>query len=237
MKRVICMVLFMGACASRTLAPTAPTASTASTPSIPGFGPQVVSGPYTISGTVTDGNRAVAGANVSAWVQSDRFGYSYMWAHGANLTDGSGRFQLPGLPAGVTVRVQLWKADYVQQCAAPVVVVTGDTTVDLTLFPKTTVSASAASLPTPAAGSSILSGTVFEIVDGVKRPVDGAFVDYEPVMDFPAALTYTNVDGRFALCGIPVNELGAVIGVASKNRVTWAIPSADANANVEITFP
>src|SRR5437764_15449134 len=72
MKRVICMVLFMGACASRTLAPTAPTASTASTPSIPSFGPQVVSGPYTISGTVTDGNRAVAGANVSAWVQSDR---------------------------------------------------------------------------------------------------------------------------------------------------------------------
>ena len=234
MKRFLCMAIFMSACAGRST-PTAPTTSAPAFQSFPA--PQTPGGTRTIAGTVMDGSRSLAGANVSAWVETTGFGYSYMWAHGPTLTDLNGRFQLGSLPDGATVRVQLWKDGYVQQCAAPVIKVTGDTTVDLSLVPKPNVSASSASLPASAPGYRLLSGTVFEIANGDKRPVAGAFVDYEPVMDFPAALTYTDSAGRFALCGVLAGEpaeVGASLGI---NRVRWATVPAGVDTAIEIVLP
>src|SRR4029077_16741626 len=115
--------------------PTAPT--TASTPGV--FGPTpnpVISGPYAISGVVAESGRPIAGANVNAFVNQGTFGYSYMWAHGALLSDGRGRYQVTGLPAGVAVWFQVYKDGYVQQCAAAPVTLQGDMVVDLALVSK-----------------------------------------------------------------------------------------------------
>ena len=50
--------------------------------SYPGvFGPTpdpLISGPYTISGVVTEGGRPIAGANVNAFVNQGNFGYLYV---------------------------------------------------------------------------------------------------------------------------------------------------------------
>ena len=67
------------------------------------------------------------------------------------------------------------------------------------------------------------------------RPVAGAGVDFEPVEDVLAALTYTDSDGRFALCGLPENEK-ATLGVGSNGRVAYAdVPPGQ--TDITITLP
>src|SRR6267142_753754 len=121
-------------------APTAPT--TARTPGV--FGPTpipVTSGPYAISGVVAESGRSIAGANVNAWVNQGTFAYSYVYAHGALLTDGGGRYRMTGLPAGVGVWLQVHKDGYVQQCAAASVTLQGDMAMDLALGSKANLTA------------------------------------------------------------------------------------------------
>jgi hypothetical protein len=65
--------------------------------------------------------------------------------------------------------------------------------------------------------------------------VAGAAVDFEPFEDVPAAFTYTDGDGRFALCGLPENEK-ATLGVGSNGRVAYAdIPPGQ--TDITITLP
>jgi hypothetical protein len=45
------------------------------------------------------------------------------------------------------------------------------------------------------------------ILDVGRRPLYGAFVDFEPVEDFPAAYTYSDSGGRYLLCGVPDGEM------------------------------
>jgi hypothetical protein len=216
---------------SATLSPTA----------IPPAGPTVLGGPYSVSGIVSEvrsqNGSPIQGANVSAWVDQGMSGYSYMWAHGALFTDGSGRYKLAALPAGAIVWLQAWKDGYIQQCASPAVTMQGDTTVDVQLVSKANVSASSASVPAPAVGFRSVSGVVFETTDAGKRPVAGAFVDYEPIMDFPAALTFTDSSGRYLLCGLPEGQtvqLGASFGVT---RVAYVSALPGQSTNVDIMLP
>jgi len=198
--------------------------------------PPIQSGPYSVSGTLTEDARPIGGANVSAWINQGSSGYSYMWAHGPLLTDAAGRYRLTGLPAGVGVWLQVWKAGYVQQCAAQQVTLQGDTTIDALLVSKENITASEPrSAPQ---GMRVLSGPIVEMTAGGKQPVTGAFVDFEPIMDFPAAITYSDQAGRFALCGLPQStlDIGASIGNAAGNRVAWVSVPAGQN-QVEILLP
>src|SRR5947209_8859328 len=104
--------------------------------------PPVSTGPYSISGVVTADGQPIARANVNAFVIQDNFGYSYMWAHGAVLTDAEGRYRMPGLPAGVQVWFQVYMGGYVQQCASAPVTIHGDLPVDLGLVSTANLSAS-----------------------------------------------------------------------------------------------
>src|SRR6185436_11912335 len=73
--------------------PSAPTK--ASTPGVPGPTPiPVDSGPYAMSGVVAESGRPIAGANVNAFVTQGNLGHSYVYVHGALLTDGSGRYRM-----------------------------------------------------------------------------------------------------------------------------------------------
>src|SRR6266498_1026120 len=82
-----------------------------------------------VLGMVTErtplGDRPLSGANVNAWIQTGTFGYSYMWAYGPRLTDVEGRYELSNLPEGAELQLQVCKDGYVQQCAAPPLVVGG----------------------------------------------------------------------------------------------------------------
>jgi len=213
--------------------PSAPT--TASTPGLLGPTPiPVNSGPYTISGIVAENGRSIPGANVNAWVTQGTMGYSYMYVHGALLTDGDGRYRMTGLPAGVGVWFQVYKDGYVQQCAAAPVTLQGDLAMDLALVSKANLTAATAP---SAPGFRTVSGTIVEMTSAGKQPIAGAFVDWEPLEDFPAAVTRSDGAGQFALCGLPQDEtvlLGA--NVASGGRAAYVNIAPGQTAGVEITL-
>jgi hypothetical protein len=164
-------------------------------------------------------------------------GYSYMWAHGPRLTDGAGRFELPNLPQGASVQLQVYKEGYVQQCAAAPFVATGQHRLDAQLVRRENVSAARDSVPPSAPGYRLVSGVVYEITSEGRRPAPQAFVDYEPVMDSPAALTYTDALGRFLLCGIPQAgraTIGAALSVGRRYAYREVPPGLDAEIEIEI---
>jgi hypothetical protein len=211
-------------------APTAPSVPSRSTSA---------SGPYTISGVVNDNGQPIANADVNAWVESGAEGYSYWYAHGPVQTDASGRYSLTSLPAGAQVWVQLNASGYVQPCAASAII-SGDLTLNIALVSRANVTA--APMPSPP-GLRSVSGTVVEMTATGLQPVAGAYVTAEAGLDpifapseLPAAYTYTDAAGRFALCGLPnapVNLEADGVGSASA-QVTVA---AGQTSNIQIALP
>jgi hypothetical protein len=201
--------------------------------------PHLPTGSHAVSGVVTDGVRAIAGANVNAWVRwtcsppSVRCGgYSYMYLHGPVLTDSSGGFRLTGLPAG-SVWVDSYKDGYVQQCAAPELTVQGDATVNLQLVAKANLTASTNQPPTP--GLRSVSGVIVENAPGGKRPVHGVWVGFEPVPDSAAAVTYSDAAGRFLLCDLPQDRaVDLVVGLSG--RIT-SVSVPPGQTDIEIGLP
>jgi hypothetical protein len=242
MRRLVTMCLLAGVplgCGGSALTPTAPSPTPLQAVTGP-FSSGSTSGPNTVGGVITEitpqGSRPLGGVSVSAWVDLGRSGYSYMWANGARATDPNGRYQLANLPEGASVTLQVWKEGYVQQCAAPTFKTAGDTMIDLRVVSKALVSADPASVSPPAAGYRNISGVVYETSSDGRRPLAGAFIDFEPVMDFPAALTLTDPQGRYLLCGIPEGtpvELGASVNINRVAYVTVA-PFQTTGADIEI---
>ena len=227
-------------CGSRQTAvvpPTSPTGATVIPPSTSSSSPQsqIQSGPFTVAGIITDGSSRLSGASVGAFVVQPGFGYSYTWAHGVQSTNGAGEFRLPGLPAGVTVYIQASKDGSLPQCATPKLTISGDVTVNIQLVPMGRVSSSSSSLPPSPPGFRYVTGTVTRIVNGIKQPMPDTFVDYEPIMDFPAAMTRTDSDGRFALCGIPEDE-PADVGAGSPSGSGFTRVPPGSHEPVEIVL-
>ena len=226
------LILFTAACSASDTSPMTPTSPSAVAPAT-----------FTIRGIVTErlvggGLRPMPGVNVNAWVDTGRFGYSYAWwANGGRRTDGAGRYELTGLPGSAVVIVDAWTDghDYVQQCAAPPTRMEADTTVDLQLVSRENVSSSPAQVPL-APGFRFVSGVIFENTPAGKRPVRGVHVDYEPVMDSPAARTFTDANGRYLLCGIPADN-PAVIGAGLNGRAAYATAQPGQTTGVDLVFP
>ncbi|HEV8446189.1 MAG TPA: carboxypeptidase-like regulatory domain-containing protein [Gemmatimonadaceae bacterium] len=192
--------------------PTSPTSNAPTPPLTPTPNPSAPTpapGSFTITGVVQEGERAVPGIYANAWVQeTGGFGYSWWWAHGPLHADSAGRFVISHLPMAARVWLQAFDVAHDQPCAVSIAAIRGDTTVNITVV------STAAATPTAqsSAGSRSVSGTV---VTSGGQPAVGAWIDFEPIMDFPAATTHTDAAGRFALCGLPVDEavwLGAVLG-------------------------
>jgi len=194
-----CLIaLLVAGCGSPPLGVASPAGPTGVPPSL-----QIQNGPFSVSGVITDGSSRVSGASVSAFVEQPGLGYSYTGAHGPQTSDAAGEFHLSGLPAGVTVYIQASKDGSVPQCAIPKLTISGDVTLTVQLVSLARLSSSSSSLPPSPPGFRHVIGTVTRVVGGVKQPVADAFVDYEPIEDFPAAVTRSDAEGRFALCGIP----------------------------------
>jgi hypothetical protein len=74
---------------------------------------------------------------------------------------------------------------------------------------------------------------VFKTADGIRQPIPGAGVDFEPVSDSPAAWTRTDASGRYLLCGLPTAsiELGAS---TMPSNATYVPVGAGVDAAVDI---
>ena len=186
-----------------------------------------------ISGTSAGGSQAVADAFVNAWVMETNrgFGYSYWYAHGPTRANSSGQFRLIGLPSSTSIQLQVWGDTFVQQCASRITMLS-DMQLDVDLVSRNSLSASPDSLPPPAAGFRHISGTITQQIATGTQPGAGLFVDYEPVMDFPAAITFADATGRYLLCNIPDGE--PVVVCAGTACVS--VPSGQ-STGVDITVP
>jgi hypothetical protein len=172
---------------------------------------------------------------VNAWIQLATVGYSYWYAHGKQTADAAGRYELDNLPVGARIYFQVWKEDHAQQCASPPLISDRDLSLDAQLVARAHISSSPDAVPPSPPGLRLVSGVVYEVIADGRRPASNVFVDYEPVSDFPAAVTYTDAEGRFLLCGIPSAE-SASIGAGQGFRVGYreVPPGPDATIEIEI---
>jgi hypothetical protein len=70
-----------------------------------------------------------------------------------------------------------------------------------------------------------------------QQPVAGAYVDFEPVDGFLAAVTFSDASGHYLLCGVPAGEtvdLGASLG---PGRVGWLSVPPGKSTGVDIVLP
>ena len=238
MKRAVvgCVALIIAACGRQSAPPTAPTVSPTTVSPSGASGPPVPNGNGTVSGVVYDATtgQPLAGVSYSAWVDTGSFGYSYMWATGAHHTDAGGHYQLVGL-ANASVRLQLWKDNYSQQCASShITVASNDSTMDAQMVPSAQLfTESAAWMTSP--GTRIVSGTVYREANGTQTPATGAFVDFEPVEDFPAAVTTSDAQGHYLLCGLP-STASAYLSAATGGRVTYLTVPVGQTTGVDIVI-
>ena len=196
-------------------------------------------GSFVISGRVvertTRGTQPLPDTWVNLWVDQGRSGYSYWWWSGKQYrSDDAGNFQFDRLPVS-TAWLQAGKTGYVQQCALPAISLGSDASnLEVTLVPREQASVDVSSVPASVAGRIVAGRIVEKTADGVQ-PVAGAFVDFEPVMDYPAATTYSDANGRYLLCGLSEGQIG--VG-ASGNRVTYvSVPRGLAVDNFDIVLP
>ena len=223
-----------------TLNPISPAATSPSNNGPSSNAPTPPRGERTISGVVTErtasGAQRPFAAQVNAWVDTGRFGYSYMWANGPRTSGADGRYELTALPESARVIVQVYKEGYFQQCAAPPVQMTADAVVDVELIPRALVSASPDSV-TDKPGFRSISGVIYENTPSGRLPGPGVFVDYEHIMDSPGAITLSDANGRYLLCGIP-NDLPAVIGTSdSIHRVVYVEAPPGQTTGVDLVLP
>jgi len=218
--------------ASTTATPsvTAPSTPLAPVPTNP---PSPASGSYAATGLVREAGRPIPGVNVNAWVtEPTGFGYSWWWAHGPLHADTAGRYSVSGLPSGAHVWLQAWQDGYDQPCAVSVPTVRGDTMVDIALVSTGGVAPAALS----PSGFRSVSGSVVFGGSGGQQSAAGAFVDFEPIMDFPAATTHADGAGRFALCGLPANDT-IWLGASSGSHVGYAPVPPGQSDGVKIVLP
>ena len=200
----------------------------------------VPGGTRTLRGLVTErsasgSSRPLVRAGVNAWVNTDRMSYSYWWwAMGAQYSGADGRYELSSLPENSMVIPGASKEGYAQPCAAPPMRMSADVEVDIELVPRTLVITSPESVIN-SPGFRSISGVIYEATSGGRRPVVDAFVDYEPYMDVPAATTYSDSNGRYLLCGIPMDEKASIAASAGSGRFVYTeVPAGQTTADLLI---
>jgi hypothetical protein len=161
--------------------------------------------------------------------------YSNWSANAPRTADAAGRYELTNLPVGATIHVQASMDGTVQQCAAPPLVSDRNLHLDVLLIARADLSASPDSVPRSAPGFRLVSGVVYEGVADGRRPASNVFVSYEPLDNFPAAMTYTDAEGRFLLCGIPSGDRAFIYtGLGSRVEYREVPPGPDTAIEIEI---
>ena len=163
--------------------PTSPSA-TPQPPIIPVTGPTLSGSVYEVT---SEGLRAVSFGNVWYSVDGGRVKI-------VNL-DTSGRYTISALPTGSRIRLTANSPSLQQTCAVYTVFEAADTVQDIKLVRSGTHDATCEG-PT-------LSGVVFRIVEGEKRPLKGQRVGFNSGDGGPwDVYATTNADGRFEFAGL-----------------------------------
>ena len=195
----VAVLLCVAACGSG-----APASNT--TPTTPTAPSPVAPSPFVATGAVTLDGTPARGARVSVMAMTPRSA----WPAGDGITDAAGRYRIPlrDFIDGLAQRPTIFAvaADWprlVQPCVASAIVSGAETQVDVQI-----VSAGvASSVPAPTVqGTRSIIGTIFEATPGGRQPVAGALVAWE-LWDTPLALTRSDADGRYSLCGLPREPL------------------------------
>jgi len=174
------------------------------------------------------GTRAVADAAVNLWVNAGRYGYSYWWANGPVHTAADGTFQLPNLPAA-SGTLLVFKSGYAQQCAVPPASLDQNPNMEVALVARANIIVDPAAVPASVPGR-IVSGRIVQNTQAGTAPVVGAYVGFEPFPDYPAAITYSDADGRYLLCGVTDGS----VGVEFEDRYAYVTVPHDRGLNVSL---
>jgi len=134
----------------------------------------------------------------------------------------------------MVVHLTSWASGYVQQCSAPVITITDTTALDATLVSAESVSSAESSVPPSLPGYHTIRGTVYQTADGIRQPLAGAGVYYEPVWDIQVANTVTDGSGRFLLCGI-LSSASANLSAYAEHKGGWAmVPPGQTEVEIDV---
>ena len=157
---------------------------------------------HTITGTITElgpqGQRPVEGARVYVHLYAPHRGGHWM----SDVTGADGRYELWGIfTDAIAVLSVGTNGLYVQPCVHQVTV-TSDMSLDIEIVPRSAGGAAANAAARRGKGP-FLTGVVFgQGPDGTRAPIPDATVWF----DNAVAITITDADGRYVLCGIPVGS-------------------------------
>ena len=181
--------------------------------------PGPISGPYAVVGQVFDAySGGVPDASVNLWVQQGGGGYSWWWANGRLASNSGGEFIASNIPAATRILLFGVKPGFVQPCAVDSDMPPSGV-VQVELVAESTLAVLDPPRPLLVRGT-VLTGTVFETVNGVRQPVAGAALGVDTDFDLPIANTKTDLQGRFFLCNLPRSVVVYVnkTGFASRNQ-------------------
>ena len=157
---------------------------------------------HTITGTITElgpqGQRPVEGARVYVHLYAPHRGGHWM----SDVTGADGRYELWGIfTDAIAVLSVGTNGLHVQPCVHQVTV-TSDMSLDIEIVPRSAGGAAANAAARRGKGP-FLTGVVFgQGPDGTRAPIPDAMVWF----DNAVAITITDADGRYVLCGIPVGS-------------------------------
>jgi hypothetical protein len=150
--------------------------------------------PHALVGQVFDAYSGVVSADVAFFVETAG------WGRGDGVrTDASGQFTVYAPDS--MINVYAYKPGFVQQCAARLTV-RSSLYVQLEVTSKATLLSHDPPRPQSASGPS-LSGTVFEVSNGVRQPVTGADFWVEQYDDMAVATTVSDLAGGYFVCNLP----------------------------------
>lgn len=166
---------------------------------------------HTLSGRVVEsteqGVRPLADANVSMSLFAPPGVFPHETVLPPVLTDSEGRYRVPDLPHEYSVRLQagtVYSPGWLHPCGAAATM-NSDAVVDIEVVSSPEAARTIRDSP-------IISGVVYEMSAGGRRPIAGASVGYEGVCwtgEFPNAWTRTDSNGRYELCRLsPPDVLG-----------------------------
>lgn len=208
-------------------APAAP--STPLTPTPPSV-PAPMFPLVTLTGLVTDAAGNPLASDVVVYPLRMTPAWSGPWGRGGRA-DASGRYVIADAPQhDDIVYVRAWRNGYVQQCATSLALA-ADANADLRLTPQT--QAVTIGLPSPP-NTRQISGTVFTMRNGEREPAAGVWVGWEAMMDTVVADTITDAQGRYRLCGLPLEPIRDLFAVrAGTNRPFYAMAAAGGETVVD----
>ena len=226
--------LMAGACDSDRIGPPVGPAGTPAAPAPVPPAPPAPPAPLLVSGTVFADGRPLENATVDVRgkivaTRTQRFGVT-------GTTDAAGRYEVK-VPNDASLTV--WVTGYhnrfqFQPCAAwfeqTAPATPPQQTVDLHLIEPAALSTF---VPVPRDGRRTVSGTIYRMFEGGRQAVAGAVAGWDESSDDYKAMTRADAEGRFTLCGLPVNQR---LNMYGQDRMLqgWTTVEPGGDAAIEI---